>query len=142
MVEKARILIVEDHPVTSVGLRQIVEDEGDLAVCAEAVDVRSGIQAYLEHQPDLMLADIALPGRNGLELLKEVKAIDPQGRVLFVSIFDEKVYAERVLRAGALGYLMKDEAPDVLIKAIRTVLSDQVYVSGQVSDQIVAAFTG
>ena len=135
-------MIVEDHPVTRFGLRQIVESESDLVVCTEAGDAAEALKAFERQKPDLALVDISLPQRNGVDLLRDLKALDSGVRVLFVSMYDERVYAERVLRAGAMGYVMKDEAPDVLIQAIRTILGGEVYVSPSISAHIVAAFTG
>ncbi len=137
-----RVLIVEDHPITRCGLRQIIEAESDLEVCDDVGDAASGMEAFRKHQPDLVLADISMPGRNGLELLKDIKAEASKALVLFVSMHDETVYAERVLRAGAVGYIMKDEAPDALIKAVRTALQGGVFVSPQVSNHIIQSFSG
>ncbi|MGH7977619.1 MAG: response regulator, partial [Limisphaerales bacterium] len=104
-----RILIVDDHPMMRQGLAQLVGAESDLTICGEAEDAERALDAINTLKPDLVLADISLPGKNGLELIKDFQAIQPGLPVLVISMHDESLYAERVLRAGGRGYIMKQE---------------------------------
>src|SRR5664279_1608454 len=128
-----RILIVDDHPVVREGLVQQISREADMEVCAEASTASQALEAVERARPDLVLADINLPGRSGLELIRDLHAISPQLPVLVLSMHDEAVFAERVLRAGGRGYVSKQAGADKLAEAIRHVLSGQIYVSATVS---------
>lgn len=125
----ARLLIVDDHPIVRQGLAQLIEQEVDLAVCGEADDVGSALDAIARLQPDLAIVDIMLKSANGIELIKTVRARWQSLPVLVMSMYDESLYAERALRAGALGYIMKEEATDKMLTAIRRVLAGEVYLS-------------
>jgi CheY-like chemotaxis protein len=104
-----RLLIIDDHPMMRTGLAQLIDHEGDLKVCAEADNAGQAIDLVAKQKFDLALCDISLPDRNGLELIKDLRALKPELPILVVSMHDEMIYAERVLRAGGRGYIMKQE---------------------------------
>ena len=137
-----RLLIVDDHPMMRQGLAQLIDNEPDLKVIAEADSGSQAIDAVGSQKLDLVLLDISLPDKNGLELLKDIQALKPGLPILVVSMHDEALYAERVLRAGARGYIMKQEGGKKLMQAIRQVLSGQIYVSEKMSAQILELFSG
>jgi DNA-binding NarL/FixJ family response regulator len=137
-----RILIVDDHPMIREGLRTLISREPDLSVCGEAETAQEALKAAAELDPDLVLVDIGLPGRNGLELIKDLRAFHPALPILVLSMHDELLWAERVLRAGARGYIMKREAGPVMVQAIRQVLANQLCVSEKVSARILESFAG
>ena len=123
---------MEDHPVFREGLVQIINDESDLTVCGQAEDAEQAIEAIPGLKPDLVLVDITLPGKSGFELIKEVRAQNGSVKLLVLSMHDEALYADRVLRAGGDGYIMKQEDPEEVVHAIRDVLGGHIYVSEQV----------
>ena len=135
-ISKKRILVVDDHPMMRQGLAKLINGEPELMVAWEAGDARAGLEMVVAHSPDLVLADISLPDKNGLELIKSIQAERPATAILVVSMHDEALYAERVLRAGARGYIMKQEGGKQLLVAIRQILDGQVYVSGKISVKI------
>ena len=137
-----KILIVDDHPLTRRGMVQLIGEQRDLAVCGEAGDAEQALAAVGSLRPDLVLADVTLPGKPGVELIKDIKAMHPAVLVLVVSMHDESLYAERALRAGARGYLMKSEGGEKLIEAIRHVLAGKVYVSQNLSAKILEGLSG
>jgi DNA-binding NarL/FixJ family response regulator len=139
---RKRVLIVDDHPMMRQGLAQLIGAEPDLAVCGEAENAEHALDAINNLKPDLVLADISLPGKNGLELIKDFQAIKPSLPVLIISMHDESLYAERVLRAGGRGYIMKQEGGKKLMLAIRQVLSGKIYVSEKMSAEILETFSG
>jgi len=139
---KKRILIVDDHPMMREGLAQLIGNEADLTVCGEAENAGEAIEKANALKPDLVLADITLPGKNGLELIKDIQALLPGLAVLVISMHDESLYAERVLRAGGRGYIMKQEGGRKLMQAIRQVLNGQIYVSEKMSAKILEIFSG
>jgi DNA-binding NarL/FixJ family response regulator len=126
------VFIVEDHPVFREGLVQILGMEPGLRVCGEAGDAEQALRDIPGRKPDLVLVDITLPGRSGLDLIKELRAADRDLRILVVSMHDEALYADRVLRAGGDGYIMKQEDPEEIVRAIHDVLAGRIYVSEQV----------
>jgi len=134
--KKARILLVDDHPLILTGLARIINSQSDLSTCAEASTATAAVSAVAEHQPDLVVLDLWLKGGDGLELIKALKAQFAQLRILVLSQFDEALYAERVLRAGAQGYLMKDQATVELLGAIRTVLAGEVYLNRTMTNHL------
>ena len=140
--EKRRIFLVEDHPITRRGLVELIDHEADLMVCGEADNAAGALEEIKKVKPDLALVDITLPRRSGLTLLKDIRLWTPNTYVLVLSMHDEGLYAERVLRAGGHGYIMKDEGGDKLLQAIRHVLTGKTYVSERVSTKIVDAFAG
>ncbi len=129
----ARILVVDDHPVMREGLAQVIDRAGDLTVCAQAASIPQALELIENTQPDLAIVDIALGGQNGLELIKDLKVRHPKLLVLVHSMHDEQVYAQRSLRAGARGYLMKHEPTPKLLHAIRLVLAGEIYLSETMS---------
>jgi DNA-binding NarL/FixJ family response regulator len=133
---KKRLLILDDHPMMREGLAQLINNQPDLTVCAEAGTGREALELAAKSQPDLLLADISLPDKSGLDVIKELHAFHPGTAVLVISMHDESLYAERVLRAGARGYIMKQEGGKKLMEAIRHVLSGKIYVSEKISGQI------
>jgi DNA-binding NarL/FixJ family response regulator len=137
-----RILIVDDHPMMRQGLAQLINSEPDLTVCCEADTARQAFELIRRSHPDLALVDISLPDKSGLELIKDVQAIHPALPILVVSMHDESLYAERVLRAGGRGYVMKQEGGKVLMQAIRQVLAGQIFVSDKLSSLILEIFSG
>jgi DNA-binding NarL/FixJ family response regulator len=124
------------------GLAQLIGNEADLTVCGEAENAHEAIEKMNALKPDLLLADITLPGKSGLELIKDVQALSPGLAVLVISMHDESLYAERVLRAGGRGYIMKQEGGRKLMQAIRQVLNGQIYVSEKMSTKILELFSG
>jgi DNA-binding NarL/FixJ family response regulator len=139
---KHRILIVDDHPIMRQGLAQLINSEPDLTVCCEAASAGQALDTIACGAPDLVLADISLPDKNGLELIKDVQALQPGLPVLVLSMHDEAIYAERVLRAGGRGYIMKQEGAAKVMEAIRQVLNGQIYVSAKMSAKILETFSG
>ncbi len=139
---RKRILIVDDHPMMRQGLAQLINNEPDLVVCAEADTAGQALNLISSSKPDVLIADISLPDKNGLELIKDVRVLNPGILILVVSMHDESLYAERVLRAGGRGYVMKQEGGKKLMEAIRHVLSGQVYVSQKMSAKILEIFSG
>ncbi|MGH7973376.1 MAG: response regulator transcription factor [Limisphaerales bacterium] len=139
---RRKVLIVDDHPLTRRGMAQLIGQQDDLAVCGEAGDAAQALSAVNSLMPDLVLVDMTLPGKHGLELIKDLRVLHPQIPVLVVSMHDESLYAERALRAGARGYLMKNEGGDKLIEAVRQVLAGKVFVSPSMSAKILDSFSG
>jgi DNA-binding NarL/FixJ family response regulator len=139
---KKRVLIVDDHPMMREGLAQLVNHEPDLRVSGQAETAAQALAAIAQDRPDLILLDISLPGRSGLELIKDLQSLHPGLPVLVISMHDEALYAERVLRAGGRGYIMKHEGGQKLMAAIRRVLQGQIYVSERISAKILEVFSG
>ncbi len=133
-----RILLVDDHPIVRERLTEIINREGDLAVCAEAEDRAGALQAIEAAKPDLAIIDLALKDSNGLELIKDIRCRWPRLRILVVSMHDELLYAERVLRAGAQGYITKQEATHSILQAVRAVLSGKTYLNEQTATAVLA----
>jgi DNA-binding NarL/FixJ family response regulator len=133
-----RVLLVEDHPIVRQGLKRLISNEPGLAVCGEAETLREARQAIRDLAPDVVVADISLKDGDGIDLVKEVRAHHPGLPVLVLSMHDESVYAERLLAAGASGYIMKDAASEQFILALRQVLAGQVYVSEAVAPKLEA----
>ena len=137
-----KILIVDDHPMMREGLAQLISSAPALSVCGEAGDAGEAFEKAAHLKPDLMLADITLPGKNGLELIKDLQSAFPQIPVLVISMHDETLYAERVLRAGGRGYVMKQEGGKKILEAIRQVLEGKIAVSEKMSERILEIFSG
>jgi DNA-binding NarL/FixJ family response regulator len=140
--KKKRIFIVDDHPIMRQGLAQLINHEPDLEMVGEAADARAALTGVLETKPDLVIIDISLPGKNGLELIKDLKASSDGVVMLVHSMHDESLYVERVLRAGAHGYIMKHEGGKKVIDAVRKVLRGEIYVSPEMSGKILEIFSG
>jgi DNA-binding NarL/FixJ family response regulator len=141
-VNKARIFLVDDHPMVREHLSALLGREADLAICGEAGDAPTALSRIKELQPDLVIMDISLKNSSGLELLKNLKAIQADLPVLVLSMHDESLYAARALRAGALGYITKEEAGKKILLAVRKVLGGQVYLSEQMSDRMMKRMVG
>ena len=139
---RRRLLIVDDHPVFRAGLASLIRLENDLEVCGEAGDAAEALNLIEHLRPDLVLIDMSLPGRSGLELLKDARSLLPSLRTLVISMHNEEVYAERVLRAGGRGYIMKQAGPEKIIAAIRRVLAGTVFVSDAMSTRILEGLSG
>ena len=140
--KKIRVAIVDDHTLMREGLAQLVSSQPDMTVVVEAGDASAALSGILQTQPDLALIDITLPGRNGLELIKDLIAQLPKLPILVVSMHDETLYAERALKAGAKGYLMKDAERNTIVTAMRRVLTGGFYVSERMAGEIFASFAG
>jgi DNA-binding NarL/FixJ family response regulator len=139
---KTRILIVDDHPMMRDGLRQLIANESDLEVSAEADDASSALQQAEALKPDVAIVDITLRSSNGLELIKDLHIRSPKTAVLVLSMHDESLYAERVLRAGGRGYIMKQEGGKRIIEGIRQIASGRTFVSAAISARILDSFSG
>jgi len=137
---KRKVLIVDDHPVVREGLAQRINRERDLTVCGEAQTARDALRAVASLQPDIVVLDLSLPSGHGLELIKDLKPLMPDLRVLVFTMHDESIFAERALRAGARGYVMKQEAPERLLAAIRAVLRGDYFVSERASAGFLQTF--
>lgn len=141
-ISAKRLLVVDDHPMMRTGLGQLIDNESDLKVCAEADNAGQALNAVAKQKFDLALVDISLPDKNGLELIKDIRTLKPDLPILVVSMHDELMYAERVLRAGARGYIMKQEGGEKFLQAIRQVLAGRVFVSEKMSARILENFSG
>jgi DNA-binding NarL/FixJ family response regulator len=138
--QKNRIFVVDDHPIVRKGLAQLINQEPDLVVCGEADNAETALELLKKAKPDLALVDISLRGIDGIELTKLIRARFSNVPVLVVSMHDESLFAERALRVGARGYIMKQEAIEKMMEAIRKVLRGELYVSERVSANIVKRF--
>jgi DNA-binding NarL/FixJ family response regulator len=134
--QQAKVYIVDDHPLFREGLAAIIRQRPELCICGEAESAAQAFEGIRTLRPDILLTDIGLPGKSGLELLKDIRAFRPSLPVLVISMHDEILYAERVLKAGGRGYIMKQEGPDKILDAIATVLRGRVYLSGRMSAEI------
>lgn len=135
LARKHKIFLVEDHPVFRDGLANLLNAEPDLTVCGQANNARQALQSLVKLKPALAVVDLGLPGQSGLELIKEIRELKLPVKLLVVSMFDESIYAQRVLRAGGDGYIMKQEDPDEIVHAIRDVLAGHIYVSEEIFGQ-------
>lgn len=133
---KKKVVIVDDHPMMRKGLAQTLDNELEFDVVGQFDKAEEAIQKFDELSPDLMIVDISLPGMSGLELVKHLTARDSDVKILVVSRHDETLYAERVIRSGAKGYVMKLEAGEVLVKALRKIMNGGIYVSSEVSEKL------
>ena len=139
---KTSILIVDDHPIVRQGLTELINHEDDLTVCGQAENAPQAIQAIKTLKPDLIILDISLKGTNGLELIKDIKLQHPDLFVLVLSMHDESLYAERALRAGAKGYIMKAEAIENVVIAIRKIMTGQLYFSENMATKMMTRLAG
>ena len=136
-----RIVVVDDHPLFRKGLEQLINSANDtFEICGEAGDAAEGMSRIRELKPDLVIVDLSLPGANGIELIKNIRAEFEKLPVLILSMHDESLYALRALRAGAQGYVMKQEALENVIGAIREVLAGRPYLSSQMSAKLITNF--
>lgn len=141
-IKKRQLLLVDDHPMTREGLVAIINRQSDLAVCGEAGSPAEAMTLLPKLKPDLMVTDMTMPGRSGIEFIKDVHAMVPELLILALSMHDEMLYAERALRAGARGYLMKDAGSAKVLEVIRLLLGGQSYVSPNMSARILDSVTG
>jgi DNA-binding NarL/FixJ family response regulator len=139
---KSRILLVDDHPIVRQGLAEMIDHEKDLAVCGTAEDLHQALEQINTLKPDLVVLDISLKGSNGIEVLKNIKVRYPKLLVLMLSMHDESLYAVRALRAGAAGYIMKQEATEKVLTAIRQVLRGEIYLSEKMEKKMMQQLVG
>ncbi len=137
---RSRVFIVDDHPIVRQGLKLLIDQEPDLMVCGEAENARSVLPAIQDLKPDIAIIDISLGHDSGIELIKTIRLQHPDLPLLVLSMHDETLYAERALRAGAKGYIMKQEAPERVIIAIRQVLQGKIFLSDAMSAKMLNTF--
>jgi DNA-binding NarL/FixJ family response regulator len=137
---KSRIYIVDDHTMFREGLRQLIERESNLTVCGDAPDAAEALPGIRQSKPDVVIVDISLAGASGIDLIKDIKAEFEELPVLVVSMHDESLYAERALRAGAMGYVMKHEPAKTVRAAIQKVLGGNMFLSEKMSNSVIAKF--
>jgi DNA-binding NarL/FixJ family response regulator len=135
-LKKVKILIVEDHEIFRLGIKELINHEPDLAVCAEAEDVDTARALINAFQPDMVIIDITLKKSNGMDLIKEINSYHKTMKMLVLSMHDELLYAERSLQAGAQGYIMKQETSKSIVKAIRHILQGNIYVSENIMSNL------
>lgn len=140
--KKSRVFVVDDHPIVRQGLALLIDREPDLTVCGEAEDAQTAVQSVATAKPDILVVDISLNGPDGLDLLKDIRLRYPDMPVLILSMHDESVYAERALRAGAQGYIMKQEATEKVLVALRRILSHEIYVSERIANRMLQRYIG
>lgn len=133
---KKKIIIIDDHPLMRKGLSLILESESDLMIAGQAAKAEEALHLMEETKPDMAIVDVSLPGMSGLELTKHMLALQPELIVLIISRHDEVLYAERAIRAGARGYVMKRVASDVILRAVRRVLGGGIYVSDEINERL------
>ena len=136
----SRILVVDDHPIFRMGMVELINQEDDLSVCAVAEDISSARQAFRTEKPDMAIIDISLAGENGLDLVKEISSESRNFPMLVLSMHEESVWAERAIRAGARGYVMKKEASESIISAIKDILRGKVHVSDAIMAHLLGKF--
>jgi DNA-binding NarL/FixJ family response regulator len=138
---KTRVVVIDDHPMIRRGLTGLINEEPNLSVCGQAGTSREALELIAALKPNLAIIDISLDERDGIELIKEVRALHPETQLLVLSMHDEAIYAERALRAGASGYVMKAEAAGTVMAAIRRVLSGKIYISEKITEQLLERVT-
>ena len=139
---KKTVLVVDDHPLMRQGLALLINQQQDMQVCGEAEEVQAAVHAIARLHPDIVILDISLSGPDGLELLKSVRVTNPGLPVLILSMHDEAIYAERALRARANGYIMKQEATEKVLVAVRRILNGEVYLSERMSNKMLQQYIG
>jgi DNA-binding NarL/FixJ family response regulator len=139
--KRTRIVIVDDHPIVRERLAEIINREADLYVCGEAEDRHEAMHVVKTKRPDLAIVDLTLKNSDGLELIKDIHSRWPSVRMLVVSMHDESLYAERVLRAGALGYITKQEATRNILLAIRRILANNIFLNDNIATHIIGRLT-
>jgi DNA-binding NarL/FixJ family response regulator len=138
--KKCRVLLVDDHPIIRQGLGLLIDRETDLSVCGEADGAHSAFHAIETLRPDIVVLDISLSGPDGLDVLKEIRMKTASLPVLILSMHDETIYAERAMRAGANGYIMKQEATEKVLVAIRRILQGEVYLSDRLTNTMLQQY--
>ena len=139
---RKKILVVDDHPMTRSGVAYLLNKQPDIMACGEVGNPAEAFGEIPKSRPDLVLTDLTMPGRSGVEFIKDLLALHPALSILVVSMHDEIIFAERALRAGAKGYIMKEAGGEELLRAIRHVLSGQIYVSAGMSARILSNLSG
>jgi DNA-binding NarL/FixJ family response regulator len=139
-VKKCKVLLVDDHPIVRQGLALLIDREADLSVCGEAEGAHSAFHLIETLKPDIVVLDISLSGPDGLDVLKEIRTKTAALPVLILSMHDESIYAERAMRAGANGYIMKQEATEKVLVAIRRILQGDVYLSDRLTNTMLQQF--
>ena len=142
IANKSRVFVVDDDPIVRHGLTLLINRESDLTVCGEAEATHTAMLAVAPAKPDIVIVDVSLNRPGGLDLLKDVRMRHPDLPVLILSMHDESIYAERALRAGAQGYIMKHEATDKLLVAIRRILHREIYVSEHIANRMLQRYIG
>lgn len=137
-MKKTRIVIVDDHPIVRQGLTQLLAEQSDFDVIGEASDAGGAMDLIEQQHPDLVIVDISLKDISGMELIKQIRARDEEIKILVSSMHDEKLYAERCLHAGAMGYISKDETTEKVVGAIRQILNGKVYLSPEMSEHFLS----
>ena len=137
----ARVMLVDDHPVVRHGLAQAIGHAGDLEVCAQAASAGEAMAAFDDAAPDVVVIDLSLEDGSGMDLIKQIKSASPNTRMLVASMHDENLYAERVLRAGAMGYINKEESMEKIVEAIQQVMRGRIYLSSNMADQVLNRVT-
>lgn len=138
MDARTRIVVVDDHPIIREGLRRIIDSESDMAVVGEAKDCPDALRVIAALQPDLALVDLSLKESSGLELIKDIRLRNPKVLVLVLSMYDESFYAERVLRAGGRGYIVKEEAAETILAGVRRVMAGEIFLSRNMARKMLA----
>jgi DNA-binding NarL/FixJ family response regulator len=139
---KKTVLVVDDHPLMRQGLALLINQQQDMQVCGEAQEAQAAMHAIAQLRPDIMILDISLNGPDGLDILKNIRATNPDLPVLILSMHDEAIYAERALRARANGYIMKQEATEKVLVAVRRILNGEVYLSERMSNKMLQQYIG
>src|SRR5215467_1312616 len=137
---KRKVFVVDDHPIVRQGLALMINAEDDLTVCGAAEEAQTALPAIAETRPDLLIIDISLNGPDGLELVKHVRVLFPELPILVLSMHDETTYAERALRARANGYIMKQEATEKVLGAIRRIVKGDVYLSEEAASKMLKQY--
>jgi DNA-binding NarL/FixJ family response regulator len=140
--DTTRVLLVDDHSLVRAGLVKLINGQADLEVCGEASDATTALRLIRRHEPDLVVVDLMLREGSGIELIKQVAALDSSLKMLVCSMHDEALYAERVLAAGAMGYVSKQEPSRVVLEAIRRVLLGRIYTSEEIADRVLRRSSG
>jgi DNA-binding NarL/FixJ family response regulator len=139
---KKTVLVVDDHPLMRQGLALLINQQQDMQVCGEAEEAQAAMQAIAQRRPDIIILDISLNGPDGLEVMKSIRATNPDLPVLILSMHDEAIYAERALRARANGYIMKQEATEKVLVAVRRILNGDIYLSDRMSNKMLQQYIG
>jgi DNA-binding NarL/FixJ family response regulator len=140
--KRYRVLVVDDHPIVRQGLALMINGEPDLVVCGEAEEAGSALEAIALQRPDVVVLDLSLQGPDGIDVLKIIRTTQPDLPVLILSMHDESIYAERALRAGANGYIMKQEATENVLVALRRILRRELHVSERVANKLLKHYVG
>jgi len=139
---KSKVLLVDDHPILRRGIADLINSENNLEVCGEAGNMQDAFSLATQLKPDLAIIDVSLDGNNGIELMKNLTSRSPNLPLIAYSMHDESIYAERALRAGAKGYVMKQAAPELLLEAISQVLKGKIFLSEAMSDRLLGKLVG